>query len=140
MKGSPEWSSWSGMKSRCSDPKARQFKNYGARGIRVSEEWNKSFERFLADMGPSPGEGYSIDRIDNNGDYCKGNCRWATKKQQASNTRVNHVIEFNGQSKTLMQWAEILGLRYGTIRMRIADGWSAERALTTPIRQYINRA
>lgn len=86
-KPSPELKCWYGMKDRCFNPRSDSYKNYGGRGITVDVKWVSSYERFLTDMGRRPGKGFSIDRINNDGNYEPGNCRWATTKQQAANQR-----------------------------------------------------
>ena len=83
----PGHRSWTGLKSRCLDAKNKDFRNYGGRGIAVCDRWLDSFENFLADMGPKPSSMHSIDRIDSDGSYEPSNCRWATPKEQQSNTR-----------------------------------------------------
>ena len=122
---------WGAMLSRCRNPNATGYPKYGARGIRVCERWH-CFESFYADMGECP-PGLSIDRIDNNGDYEPGNCRWATIKQQARNKRNTVLIEIGGVTKSLPEWCEIYGLHSSIVYTRMHRlGWSGEKAITTP--------
>lgn len=95
------------MRTRCNNPNTRAYQNYGGRGIQVCAAWG-SFTQFLADMGEAP-EGLSIERVENDKGYEPGNCRWATPKQQARNTRANRLIKHNGETLCLSEWAERLG-------------------------------
>ena len=97
MWGTPEYWAWALAKNRCTNANHRQYGNYGGRGIKMSPEWRNSFDVFLGDMGERP-DGYSLDRINNDGDYCKENCRWATQTQQMRNTRVTAKISHNGRT------------------------------------------
>lgn len=122
------------MRARCTCPTHHAYASYGGRGISVCDRWSE-YLSFLADMGRRPSPQHSIDRIDNNGNYEPGNCRWATASEQRNNCRQNHVLEFNGRRMTMKQWADVVGLRLGTISERLRRGWSVEDALTKPLQQ-----
>jgi hypothetical protein len=128
----PEYSAWKAMKFRCSNPAADSYKDYGARGISVASAWD-DFERFLADMGPRPGPGYSIDRIDNDGDYEPGNCRWTTRDVQARNNRRNTYIDTPKGRMTVTDAAAAFGISPEGFRGRIRRGWSGDK-LFSPLR------
>lgn len=132
MEGTPTYRSWLSMKARCFNPKALQYKYYGARGVKVCFEW-LSFKNFFKDMGVRP-SGKTLDRIDPNGNYEPDNCRWATITEQNRNTRRSIKITFNGQTLNVNDWAERVGLSAGNISQRIARGVDPEVALTAPIR------
>lgn len=123
---------WASMLSRCNVQTDKGFYKYGARGIRVCERWH-DFINFRADMGECP-TGLSIDRIDNDGNYEPGNCRWATPKEQARNTRRNVFLEFDGQKRCVSDWAQRIGVAESTLRVRVRMGWSADRVLTAPVK------
>ncbi|MCH8978296.1 MAG: hypothetical protein IH945_03520 [Armatimonadetes bacterium] len=125
---------WTGMKQRCLNPDFAAFSNYGGRGIKVCERWMR-FENFFEDMGAPPTGDHSIERIDNDGDYEPGNCRWATRADQLRNTSRNRWLELHGKRRVITDWAAITGLSEHTIRSRLGLGWSVERTLTTPARR-----
>lgn len=118
---------WANMKSRCSNPKVPNYRFYGGRGIRVCGRW-QSFANFHADMGDRP-LGMSLDRIDNAGDYCPENCRWASSEDQHTNTRQNHNITINGRTLTVGQWARESGINKSTLQSRLDRGWTADKLL-----------
>ena len=130
----PEWNAWRTMKDRCYNSNSNTFQRYGARGIVVCDSWRNSFESFSNDMGPKPSKNHSIDRIDNNGPYSPENCRWATRTEQSRNTRGNRILEFKGRSQCVAAWADELQIKSSTLYARLYEGWSVERALTTPQR------
>ena len=132
---SPTYSSWNSMKGRCERETDPSWSQYGSRGIEVCKRWSNSFEAFLADMGERP-PGTSLDRIDYDGNYTPENCRWATASQQNRNTRHNRILEHDGLSLCVSEWAEKTGLPYNTISRRLRRGWSVEKALSTP---YLGR-
>lgn len=113
--------SWAQMRQRCGNPKHPKYYMYGERGIKVCARW-RVFENFLADMGERP-KGKTLDRIDFNGDYKKENCRWATARQQARNTRHVIPIMFRGKMSYRAEIARELGIEDTTLKYRIKRGW-----------------
>ena len=124
---SPTHVSWSAMVTRCFNVDHKHFAVYGGRGITVCERW-LHYENFVEDMGERP-PGTSIDRIDGDGDYEPGNCRWATKQQQQNNLRSNRYLTIEGRTQTVAEWARERGLKKNTVYARLFNGWSAEDAL-----------
>ena len=132
---------WYLMKYRCEDPTSPAYNNYGGRGIKVCEEWGNgdagyfAFKQWAMDNGYS--ENLTIDRIDNDGDYSPENCRWVDVYEQANNKRNNHYIEYNGETHTLKQWSDIVGIPYKTLHNRVKSlGWDFQRAITQPVRVH----
>jgi hypothetical protein len=128
---------WKSMKSRCDDPKQHGYHNYGGRGIKYDPAW-ADFENFYRDMGDLPkggkkGKKITIDRLDNDGPYCKANCEWKTLKENLNNRRTNATVTALGMTLTYAQWAERLGVSWSCIRNRIERcGWSADDAVSQP--------
>lgn len=125
-----EYSSWAAAKTRCTNPNTAQFKDYGGRGIRMCDRWLNSFEAFLEDMGPCP-PGHSIERKDANGNYEPSNCRWASPREQANNTRASRYIEVAGERMTVAEASRKAGIPAHVVYGRLNNGWSVERALST---------
>lgn len=115
---SKTYGSWKGMIERCLNPNRPDYHCYGGRGITIYQRWRK-FENFLEDMGEAP-EGYQIDRIDNDGNYCKENCKWSTRKEQNRNRRDNTLLTYDGKTQCLAALAEELDINYNTLCSRIA--------------------
>jgi hypothetical protein len=130
-KVSPEYTTYHSMLERCYNRKQKYYKNYGGRGIKVCARWRKSFENFLSDMGRRP-PGLTLNRIDNDGDYTPKNCNWATRKEQTRNSRTARFIEYGGERRTVSEWADKLRVPRQVIYHRLFDGWTEERALSTP--------
>lgn len=132
----PEYSVWKEIRKRCFNKNCKAYSYYGGRGITMSAEWNDFFV-FYSDMGPRPSEAHTIERIDNNGNYGPGNCRWATQAEQNANTRKNHVITYNGETKHLSAWARTVGLSEDCLERRLNKlNWPIEKALVTPNRGW----
>lgn len=125
----PLYYTWRGMLNRCYLRSSRTFARYGGRGVKVCEEWRNDFGQFVQDMGERPA-GHSIDRIDNNGDYQPGNCRWASARQQGLNKRL--TARDQAGTPYLLK-AEANGIKETTYRMRLAKGWTHEEASTIPL-------
>lgn len=140
-RGTRLYTVWNNMRERCRNPQNREYVRYGGRGIKVCDEWKNDFRAFY-DWAMSSGYDETaprgkctLDRIDNDGNYEPTNCRWATAKDQANNTRRTRFIEFNGERHSVTEWARRLGINQSTLSMRINKyGWSVEKALKTEVR------
>lgn len=121
---------WVAMLQRCNNPNQTGWASYGGRGIKVCEAWH-NFEAFHNDMGDPPHR-MTLDRIDVDGDYCKANCRWATRREQSNNRRNNVLITHEGQTRTLAEWERLYDLPRTLLSKRLRYGWTPERAITTP--------
>lgn len=137
MSGTREYKAWFAMLDRCRNPGNTHYDRYGGRGISVCSRW-ESYEAFVEDMGERP-PGMTIDRVDNDGHYEPGNCRWATRRQQQNNRHDNHVLVVDGVKATLSEWSAMTGIKFATLRGRIRRGWSAARAVKTPVGKWVRR-
>lgn len=118
-----EYLTWMAMRCRCNNPEHDNYKNYGGRGIKVCDRWDELFVNFFADMGPRPSPKHSLDRINNDGNYEPGNCRWATAKEQSRNRRNTIKLTFYGKTQSLSEWAEEYGLTKACLagRLRVSN-------------------
>ena len=132
MKRTRIYGVWSAMKSRCMNPNRDQYEDYGGRGIKVCARWAESFENFYADMGDPP-RGHTLDRRDNDGDYCPENCQWSPRTTQGRNKRTTRMLTAGGETKSIAEWSEVSGIPLKTICKRIASGWSDEDAVKTAL-------
>lgn len=125
--------SWHTMRRRCRSNKAASYKYYGGKGIQVCKRWD-SFENFLEDMGERP-PGKTLDRISNDGDYCKENCRWATAKEQRLNSGYLRNITIDGLTLCITDWCRKFNITYISVTKRLKKGWPIEKALSTPMHE-----
>lgn len=130
----PEYDIWIMMKDRCYNQNNPRYADYGGRGIKVCDEWLYSFDNFIVDMTRRRFNGLSLDRINNDGDYCFENCRWATREEQDNNTSKNVFYTYDGQTLTLSQWAKLLNIKIETLHARKRYGWSTEKMLSKPVK------
>lgn len=131
LSDTPEHRVWIDLRARCRNPNHQAYGRYGGRGITVCERW-RSFEAFLADMGPRPSPEHSIDRVDNDGSYSPENCRWATPTEQNGNRRPwkrSRRLTAFGRTLSIREWASVLHLPVTTIYHRLDRGYSDEEAL-----------
>lgn len=138
---------WINMKTRCENPIHNEYFRYGGRGITYCEQW-KSFDNFMEwalkngfreDKDNNGRTLLSLDRIDNNANYCPENCKWSTRIEQARNKCNNKNYEYKGKIYCLTELEEISPVRIDTIRRRINKGWSVEKAVETPSKTYKGR-
>lgn len=134
MSHSSEYAIWRGILARCDNPRCAAYGAYGGRGITRPRHWDE-FPKFLKDVGRRP-PGMTLDRIDNNLGYSKENCRWTTLEVQHNNTRANRHLTFRGETLTVAQWCDRLGVPRHRVYKRLKYGWDAERALTAPHRDH----
>lgn len=120
---------WLSMRSRCNNPKVKYWKWYGGKGIKVCPEWD-DFSVFLADMGPTWKEGLELERIDGNLGYSKSNCCWKSHFEQMQNTTKCRLIEYQGRTQNMSQWAREFGIKFTTLQSRLRKGWTIQDALT----------
>jgi hypothetical protein len=133
---SPEYMAWRSCRERCNNPNIPGYRNYGGRGITICDRWLNSFENFYADMGPRPSPKHSLDRIDNDGNYEPGNCRWATTKQQSRNRRNNIIVTYDGDDMCLRDFANLVGKNPNLLTKRVKKGAaSIVEAASEPTRE-----
>ena len=126
-----EYTSWHGMRQRCDNPKNTNYPRYGGRGITYDKNWER-FENFILDMGEKPNSNMELDRINNEQNYCKENCRWATRKEQTRNRggkRATRLYTFNGKTMCIADWAREIGITPASLQKRFNKGWPIELAL-----------
>jgi len=131
----PEYSIWASIKDRCFNPNNKHWSRYGARGITLCDEWRNDFALFYGCIGPRPSALHTVDRVDNDRGYEPGNVRWATKREQARNRSDNVLYTYNGETRTLVEWAEHYGMRNSQLRTRWYKGVRGD-ALFAPVRKH----
>jgi hypothetical protein len=137
MHKTAEYAAWRGILARCESKTNKDYAEWGGRGITVCRHWHQ-FENFLADMGRRPSPNHQLDRKDNDGPYCKSNCRWATRSEQQNNTRQNVRVTIGRKTRTVAEWATLIGLNWATFYSRVRRKLSP-RKLLAPARPHVRR-
>lgn len=134
----PLYSTWCNMRVRCNNKDSKDYTYYGGKGVKVDPSWD-CFYKFVEDMGERP-SGMTLDRIDGNGNYCKDNCRWATRLQQSNNrNEYKHELTWLEITRRIERWSQLLEVPKTLFHKRLKRGWSAEKTLTTPVRKIIKQ-
>lgn len=134
-KSTPEHRAWKQALNRCRNSKLKSWEHYGGRGISVCPEWEASFQAFFDHVGNRPSPVHSLDRINVDGNYEPGNVRWATRVEQARNTRRNTQFEYRGEAGCFADMVDIAGINYSTAKDRKLHGWSIADIIETPARE-----
>ena len=130
----PEYWAWSNMIQRCTNPKNKRYKQYGARGITVCEPWRSSFTVFLRDIGQKPSPRHTLERINNDGNYEPSNCKWATYKEQSQNQRFRFLpLTFDNKPITVQEIADLAGIKYSAACARLRRGWTIDEVIRIPL-------
>lgn len=133
--GTPEWHTWRGLKQRCLNKRHKAYARYGGRGITVCARWLNSFDNFIGDMGTKPSSAHELDRTNNDGPYSPDNCRWVLRPVNNRNRSTTRLLTVGDETRTVLEWAERLGISGKTLRKRLDDGWLPEDAVSVPLRQ-----
>ena len=128
----PLYSTWCNIKARCFNENHPAYKNYGARGITMCSRWANDFSLFLEDVGEKPQESFSLDRVDNNGNYAPGNVRWTDRVTQRRNSRAICEVKIGNETKLITDWCDIFGIKLGSVHRRLSKGEDVVSALTRP--------
>ena len=126
------YKAWENMHTRCSNPRHKNYRHYGGRGIGVCDEWSDSVTFISWALRNGYRDDLYLDRVDNNKGYSPENCRWATRKEQENNKRTNHIITINGVKKNVTQWTETMGFHENLIFSRLSRGWTPKEAVLIP--------
>lgn len=132
MTDTVEFNTWCSIRQRCFSSKWRDYKNYQKRWITMSDDWKNSFDAFFRDMWKRPSKKHSIDRIDNNWDYCKENCKWSTHMEQVNNRQSTKMIEYKWMRKSIADWERYFWFRKCSLQQRLKKWMSFEEAVTKP--------